>query len=242
MHDTLVYLSRPVHRTYHHHELTFRVVYAFSENFMLPLSHDEVVHGKGSLLGEDAWRRLAEVRHAPSALAYMFAQPGKKLLFMGAEFAQRREWNHDEPRLGPPASLPPTTGCTGWSPISTGSTPGSRPSTLDCDPAGFEWAVANDWQGSPLPSCARTTATRSCWSSSTPRRCPVTTTGWAFPGAGFWTEILNSDALIYGGSGHGNLGEVEAVPNGTHGRPFSIGLTLPPLAGVMLRCGPAKPG
>ena len=238
MHDTLDYMSKqPVHRSHHHHELTFRAVYAFSENFMLPLSHDEVVYGKRSLLEKmpgDDWQKFANLR---LLLGSMFTQPGKKLLFMGAELGQRSEWAH-ESQLE-------------WGLLDHDAHRGisrlvgdlnriyrEEPSLheLDCDPDGFEWAVPNDSANSVIAFFRRGTSGTSLVVHN---MTPVPRHGYRIgvPHAGLWSEILNTDAEIYGGSGQGNLGGVGTgpLPVPHHGRPHSIDLTVPPLATVVLK-------
>jgi len=236
MHDTLAYFARdPIHRKHNHHQLTFRGVYAFSEHFVMPLSHDEVVYGKGSLLAKmpgDEWQKFANLR---LLLAYLYCQPGKKLLFMGAELAQWREWNHD-------ASLD-------WHLLAQ---PHHRQIQLlvgelnrlyrtepalhvrDCDPAGFRWLDADDADRSLL-LFERTDGNQSivCALNFTP--VPRTNIRAGVERPGLYSEILNTDARELGGSGHGNLGGVEAVPAPAHGRPFSLSLTVPPLGAVYLR-------
>jgi 1,4-alpha-glucan branching enzyme len=233
MHDTLAYMSRePVHRAYHHNELTFGLVYAFSENFILPLSHDEVVHGKGSLLGKmpgDRWQKFANLR---AYLAFMWTHPGKKLLFMGGEFAQEREWSHDH--------------ALDWHLLADGNHRGvqnlvrdlnrlyrSTPAlhALDCEPAGFEWVEGGDAAQSVLVYLRR---------GNTDGRpvlvvcnfTPIVRHNYrvGVPEGGRWAERLNSDGHTYGGSNVGNAGGIDARPRQHHGRPFSLEITLPPLA------------
>ena len=237
MHDTLQYVERdPMYRSWHHGELTFGLVYAFSEKFVLPLSHDEVVHGKGSLYGKmpgDPWRKLANLR---AYYAFMWTHPGKKLLFMGCELAQDTEWNHD-------AEVP-------WSLL-------DRPDHAaiqrlvrdlnrlyaaepalhagDADPWGFDWIVGDDTAnsvfvyqrrgggGAPLVVCLNMTPE--------PRHgYPI-----GLPRAGEWHEVLNSDADIYGGGNIGNGGVVHAHPTPMHGQPASADIVIPPLGAVILR-------
>ena len=266
MHDTLSYLSQdPIYRQYHHNEITFSLIYAFSENFVLPLSHDEVVHGKGSLLGKmpgDEWRRFAGLR---SLLAFMWAHPGKQLLFMGSEFGQGSEWSADN-------------GLDWWVldfDVHQGVQQLSRDLNavyrrtpalwqLDTSPEGFSWIDANDAQGNTL-SFLRMSAPR----GTAPGAAGEYARGAArdivrdaardaarldddadrdviacianfsavphqkyrigLPRAGRWREVLNTDAALYGGSGVGNLGGVDAVPEPWHGRPASATVTLPPM-------------
>jgi 1,4-alpha-glucan branching enzyme len=239
MHDTLQYVARePVHRRFHHDEVTFRSVYAYTERYVMPLSHDEVVHGKGSLIGKmpgDEWQRFANLR---MLYGMMWAQPGKKLVFMGAELAAPREWNHD--------------GMLDWSLHDAMFHDGVRrwlaalnevyrdePALArgDCDPGGFRWIIGDDdthsvfaWlrsdpSGDAPPVLAVANAT------------PTVHHGYRIgvPTGGRWTELLNSDADIYGGSGIGNLGAIDAEPHPWHGYDFSLPLTVPPLGVVLLR-------
>jgi 1,4-alpha-glucan branching enzyme len=238
MHDTLEYMARdPIFRTYHHTQLTFRLLYAFSENFVLPLSHDEVVHGKGSLLGRmpgDEWQQFANLR---LLLAYMYAQPGKKLLFMGGELAQWREWNHDESLDWHLLHYPPHAEMHRW--VQALNRLYRREAALyerDFDPDGFEWVDCNDAPASIISFLRRARSSDDlllviCNFTPVPRRNYRV----GAPRGGRWTEILNSDAREYGGSGHGNLGGVEATPVPLHGRPYSLNLTLPPLSAVLFK-------
>jgi len=237
MHDTLVYITKdPVHRKYHHNTLTFRMIYAFSENFILPLSHDEVVHGKGSLLSKmpgDDWQKFANLR---LLFGYMYAQPGKKLLFMGGEFGQWREWKHDESLDWHLTQYHRHAQVQQWvSDLNAFYKGEPAMHELDCDPDGFQWIDASDYQSSVLSFIRKGRSNDHlvlvvCNFTPVPRynyRVGV-------PRGGFWQERLNSDAKEYGGSGHGNFGGVEAVPIPMHGRPWSLNLTLPPLAVVLL--------
>jgi 1,4-alpha-glucan branching enzyme len=242
MHDTLVHLSRQaIHRSYHHHELTFRAVYAFSENFMLPISHDEVVYGKRALLEKfpgDDWQKFATLR---LLLAYMWTQPGKKLLFMGSEFAQRTEWNHDEQLDWVRSELPPHGGVHRLV-TDLNRLYAVEPALheLDCDPVGFEWAVASDAANSVLAYFRHSGAGDTVLVAVNLTPVPRHAYRVGVPAPGRWVEVLNTDAEPYGGSGQGNLGTVDtgplAVPH--HGRPHSIDLTLPPLGVVILRHEP----
>jgi 1,4-alpha-glucan branching enzyme len=236
MHDTLEYVTKdPIYRRFHHHQLTFSLMYAFSENFVLPISHDEVVHGKGSLIGKmpgDAWRRFANLR---AFLAYMWAHPGKQLLFMGCELAQEAEWSEqrsiDWDGLGDPAKQ-------GVKDLvrDLNRAYRERPALWqrDSEPSGFSWIDANDTDDNAL-SFIR-------WSASgEPLVClcnysPVVRYGYrvGLPSAGGWREVLNTDAGVYGGSNVGNLGLVEAELIGWDGQPASAQVTLPPLATVWL--------
>jgi 1,4-alpha-glucan branching enzyme len=237
MHDSLSYISRePIYRKHHHDQLTLSLTYAFTENFVLPISHDEVVHGKGSLLGKmpgDRWQKFANLR---AYLAFMYCHPGKKLLFMGCEFGQEGEWSHD-------ASLD-------WhlldDPLHSGTQRLVRDLNLlyrrltalhqlDCEPAGFEWIDCTDWEKSiicflrkgrtpgdvAVVVCNFTPAVRHSYRVGVPR-------------GGLYTERLNSDSQAYCGSNVGNAGAVMAAAIPCHGRPFSLELTLPPLATLVL--------
>jgi 1,4-alpha-glucan branching enzyme len=242
MHDTLQYMSRdPVHRRHHHNELTFRMVYAFTENFVLPLSHDEVAHGKGSLLGKmpgDDWQKFANLR---LLLAYMYGQPGKKLLFMGAEFGQWWEWNHDESLHWHLAQYDRHAGLQRLA-EDLNRLYGAEPALhdLDCEGAGFEWVDCNDSENSVVSFLRRSRSGEEiavvCNFTPVPRQ----SYRMGVPRAGFWRELLNSDSRDYWGSGQGNLGGVEAAPAGYHGRRYSLSLTLPPLAAVFLKREPKR--
>lgn len=238
MHDMLAYFSKdPIYRKYHHDHLTFSIWYAFSENFVLPLSHDEVVHGKGSLLGKmpgDDWQKFANLR---ALLGYMYGHPGKKLLFMGDEFGQWREWNHDESLDWHLLAYATHRGLQQW--VRDLNELYRREPALhegDCDPAGFEWVDFHDWEQSVISFLRKAQSSDDvvlvvCNFTPVPRsdyRVGV-------PRPGFWRELLNSDAREYGGSGHGNLGGVTADPVSFHGRPYSLSLTLPPLSVLFLK-------
>jgi 1,4-alpha-glucan branching enzyme len=238
MHDTLLYFSRdPIHRRYHHNELLFRMMYAFSENFVLALSHDEVVHGKNSLLSKmpgDVWQKFANLR---LLFGYMYAQPGKKLLFMGGEIGQWDEWNHDHSLDWPLLQYPLNLGLQRWL-IELNRLYRDEPALheLDTSPSGFEWVDCTDWEECILCFLRKGQAVEKtmlvvCNFTPVPRheyRVGV-------PCGGFWQEVLNSDSHDYGGSGQGNFGGVLADPIVFHGRPSSLNLTLPPLAVVFLR-------
>ena len=237
MHDTLEYMSMdPLYRKFHHNKLTFRPLYAFTENFVLSLSHDEVVYGKRSLLGRmpgDEWQKFANLR---LLYAYLYSQPGKKLLFMGDEFGQWSEWYHER-------SLD-------WHELKYQSQRGlsrfvedlnriyrEMPALhqLDFDPAGFEWIDPNDSENSVLSYLRRGSNERDavlvvCNFTPVPR--PNYRVG--VPWGGHWQEIMNSDASLYGGSGQGNLGFVEADPIPYDGLSQSLNLLLPPLAAIFL--------
>ncbi len=237
MHDTLQYMSRePIFRRYHQNELTFRAIYAFTENYVLPLSHDEVVHGKGSLLGKmpgDEWQRFANLR---LLFGYMHANPGKKLLFMGGELGQGREWNHDAQVEWYLLQYPFHEGVQRWyRDLNHAHRTEPALHDRDFDPAGFEWIDASDTENSVL-SFLRASAGGDvivCAFNFTPVPRPGYRIG--VPRGGFWAELLNSDAQAYAGSGWGNLGGVEAAEEPWHGRPFSIEVALPPLGAVYFK-------
>jgi 1,4-alpha-glucan branching enzyme len=238
MHDTLSYMAAdPVHRRWAHRNLTFRPLYAFSENFLLPLSHDEVVHGKGSLLGKmpgDEWQKFANLR---LLLAYQTAQPGKKLLFMGGEFGQWREWSHDRSLDWHLLELAPHRGVQQWMKDLNRIYREERAMhERDTDPAGFEWIDANDAEHS-VASFLRRGNDPSDLVLAVFNFTPVPRHNYrvGVPAGGFWKEVLNGDAREFGGSGQGNLGGVEAAPIRSHGRSHSLNLTLPPLAALFLR-------
>jgi 1,4-alpha-glucan branching enzyme len=238
MHDTLEYMCKdPIHRRYHHNDLTFRMIYAFFENFILPLSHDEVVHGKGSLVSKmpgDDWQKFANLR---LLLGYMYAQAGKKLLFMGGELGQWREWHHDESLDWHLLQYQQHTQVRKWVQDLNRLYRG-EPALYeqDCNPAGFEWVDCNDADGSIISFIRKGKLADDVVlivSNFTP--VPRFNYRVGAPFGGFWKELLNSDASEYGGSGHGNLGGVEAAPIAHHGRPYSLNLTLPPLAVLFLK-------
>jgi len=233
MHDTLLYFSKePVHRRWHHHQLTFSLLYAFNENFVLPISHDEVVHGKGSLLGKmpgDRWQQFANVR---LLLAYMWTHPGKKLLFMGCEFAQAREWNHDHSLDWHLLDAPEHRGVQSLvrdlNRLYT-----SRPALhrRDHDGSGFQWIDADDADGSTLAFLRQDDEGRVllvvCNFTPVPRHAHRI----GVPHAGTWREVFNSDSDFYGGSNLGNGPAPLATHTpGAHGRSQALSLTLPPLA------------
>jgi 1,4-alpha-glucan branching enzyme len=238
MHDTLAYMTQnPIFRKYHHDKLTFRTVYAFQENFVLPLSHDEVVYGKGSLLDKmpgDDWQKFANLR---LLLGYMYAQPGKKLLFMGGEFGQRREWAHDSSLDWAAAEAPLHRGLKRWV-GDLNRIYRSEPSLFetDCSSLGFEWIDCSDAESSVLGWLRKSLSGRDrviIVANFTP--VPRQNYRIGAPSSGYWQELLNSDASIYGGSGQGNLGGVQASPFGLHGRPYSLTLTLPPLSLLLFK-------
>ena len=243
MHDTLAYFARePIHRRYHQDELTFRMLYAFSENFLLPLSHDEVVHGKRSLLEKmpgDDWRKFANLR---VLLAFLFASSGKKLLFMGDEIGQRREWDHDREIDWFLLEAPAHAGVRKLVRDLNGAY-ASRPALhrADMEPGGFEWIDCADAPLSIL-SLIRRGGGRELVAAFNFTPLPREGYRTGFPCAGRWREILNTDSEIYGGSGVGNLGAIDAGGEAFHGRPASGLLTLPPLAGVFFERDEASAG
>jgi 1,4-alpha-glucan branching enzyme len=238
MHDTLHYMARdPVHRPWHHDDITFGLLYAFSERFILPLSHDEVVHGKGSLIGKmpgDTWQRFANLR---AYLSFMWAHPGKKLLFMGGELAQEHEWSHDGEvewhRLNEPSHVGVQRLVRDLNRLYAAE---GALHQKDADPAGFRWVIGNDRANSVfaflrfgrdnvppiLAICNLAPVPRGNYRVGVPR-------------SGAWREIFNSDSELYGGSNIGNAGLVLARADPMHGEPQSLDLILPPLAVVLLR-------
>jgi 1,4-alpha-glucan branching enzyme len=238
MHDTLRYFgNEPIHRKYHHNDLTFRMMYAFTENFVLPLSHDEVVHGKGSLIGKmpgDEWQRFANLR---LLFAHMYSQPGKKLVFMGGEIGQYREWNHDVSIDWHLLDHVPHSTLQRWV-EDLNRTYREFPALheVDVSPEGFEWIDCCDTEQSVVSLLRRARTNPEQEVVVVLNFTPVPRHNYQIgvPRGGHWKEILNSDAQLYGGSGQGNLGGVEAVPIPLHGRKWSVNLTLPPLGAVFL--------
>ncbi|WP_245631586.1 1,4-alpha-glucan branching protein GlgB [Curtobacterium ammoniigenes] len=235
MHDSLEYIQRePIYRSYHHDEITFSMVYAFSEQFTLPISHDEVVHGKGSLYGKmpgDAWQRLANVR---AYLAFMWAHPGKQLLFMGQEFAQIQEWSEAR---GLDWWLLDDPGHRGVQDFVAALNRVYRDSpalwTYDSSPDGFEWIEGGDAPHSTVAFLRKSEDERVAVFVNF-SGVPVERR-FGLPAAGTWDEVLNSDAAAFGGSGVGNLGAVVAEETPWAGRPASAHLVVPPLGAVFLR-------
>jgi 1,4-alpha-glucan branching enzyme len=236
MHDVLEYMSQdPVFRSYHHNQITFSLVYAWSENFVLPFSHDEVVYGKGSLLRKmpgDEWQKFANLR---LLYGFMFGHPGKKLLFMGSEFGQWSEWNHDSSVDWHLLESPLHSALARWvRDLNTLYRGQPALHELDFDAGGFAWVDCKDLQRSVVSFlrrgrnpedqllfvCNFTPVVRQNYRVGVPRE-------------GFWKEVLNSDALLYGGSGQGNFGGLHAVALPIHGRPYSLNTTLPPLGIVV---------
>jgi 1,4-alpha-glucan branching enzyme len=241
MHDTLAYFKQdPIYRKYHHGELTFSLIYAFNENFVLPLSHDEVVYGKGSLIGKmpgDDWQMFANLR---ALFGYMWAHPGKKLLFMGGEFAQRREWTHDGELEWWVSGLPEHSGvkrCIGD--LNRVYRRESALHQLDFSPEGFEWVDVGNAEMSVIAFLRKSAGGGApllvvCNFTPIPRANFLV----GVSARGIWREIINTDAREYGGSGWGNLGGVESVPVSSHGRVESVNLNLPPLSTIILRWEP----
>jgi 1,4-alpha-glucan branching enzyme len=238
MHDTLEYMKQdPVFRKFRHGQLTFSLIYAFNENFVLPLSHDEVVYGKGSLIGKmpgDDWQMFANLR---ALYGYMWGHPGKKLLFMGGEFAQRREWTHEGELEWWVTALPEHAGVQRWM-RDLNRVYRREPALhrIDFSPEGFEWIDAGNSEMSVfafIRKCAGDGAPVLVVSNLTP--VPRQNFLVGVPLRGVWHEILNSDARDYGGSGWGNLGGVESAPVSANGRTDSLNLNLPPLSTIMLR-------
>jgi 1,4-alpha-glucan branching enzyme len=232
----------PVFRSYHHNQITFGLVYAFSENFVLPFSHDEVVYGKRSMLQKmpgDEWQKFANLR---LLYGFLFGHPGKKMMFMGDEFGQQSEWNHDASLDWHLLQNPFNAGLKRWvRDLNTLYRGDPAMYELDFDVRGFEWVDCKDFQRSVIcflrhgqnPDdqllfvCNFTPVVRQNYRVGVPRE-------------GSWKEILNSDAPLYSGSGQGNFGGVTTVPLPMHGRPFSLNMTLPPLAIVVFRLEPRK--
>jgi 1,4-alpha-glucan branching enzyme len=238
MHDILEFMQHePVHRKYHHNQLTFGLLYAWSENFVLPLSHDEVVYGKRSLARKmpgDDWQRFANLR---LLYAFMWAYPGKKLLFMGGEFGQSDEWNHDRAldwsllEMGPyhrgvQRLVRDLNGCYRNE---------SALYEVDFEPEGFQWMDCSDWEQSVITFCRFSRNQERlllCACNFTPRARPGYRAG--VPRPGYYREVINTDASLYGGSDVGNAGGVPSEPVPWHGQPHSVVLTLPPLSALWL--------
>jgi 1,4-alpha-glucan branching enzyme len=240
MHDTLQYMGRdPIHRAWHHGEITFGLAYAWSENFMLALSHDEVVHGKGSIFARmpgDDWQRYANLR---AYYALMWAHPGKKLIFMGAEFGQVAEWNHD--------------GSLDWHLLDNPAHKGVQTLVrdlnrlhrdlpalhqVDCSPAGFEW-VQSDAGDVSVYAWLRWNYDRSQCVLAIFNMTPVPRLGYrvGVPHGGRWKTILNTDSSAYAGSEYAGPDSMEAEEHAHNGQAYSILMTLPPLAGLYLAAG-----
>ena len=238
MNDTLAYIEKdPLHRTHHHKKITFSTLYAFSENFILPFSHDEVVHMKGSMLDKmpgDEWQKFANLR---TLYGYLFTYPGKKLLFMGSEFGQGREWTHDESLDWHLLDYPRHAGLRRWvQDLNRLYRSECALFESDSDSRGFEWIDGNDRQRSVISFLRRAVSPNDevvvvCNFTPVPRE------GYRIgvPHEGCWQELLNSDAALYGGSGVGNLGGLKAETEPTHGRPHSLNLTVPPLGCLIFK-------
>jgi 1,4-alpha-glucan branching enzyme len=238
MHDTLRYMERdPIHRPFHHDDITFGLLYAFSERFILPLSHDEVVHGKGSLIGKmpgDEWQRFANLR---AYLAFMWAHPGKKLLFMGSEIAQEAEWSHDRQidwhLLDQPAHAGVQRLVRELNRVYVAEPALHR---LDADYHGFRWIIGDDRANSVF-AFLRSGGDEAPLVLAVCNMTPVPRHGYRIgvPRAGRWREVLNSDSSLYGGSNAGNQGAVETSGAAAHGEGQSLDLVLPPLTTLLLR-------
>jgi 1,4-alpha-glucan branching enzyme len=238
MHDTLEYMTKdPVHRRFHHNNLTFRMIYAFYENFILPLSHDEVVHGKGSLLGKmpgNDWQKFANLR---LLFGYMFAQPAKKLLFMGGEIGQWSEWNHESSLEWHLLQYDRHRQIKKW--VEDLNCLYRREPALyelDCDPAGFEWVDCND-SDSSVVSLIRKSRSASDIILVVANFTPVSRLSYrvGVPRGGWWQVLLNSDGKEYGGSGLGNAGGLMAAATPIHNRSHSLDVIVPPLATVFFK-------
>jgi 1,4-alpha-glucan branching enzyme len=237
MHDTLGYMGRdPVHRRHHQHEVTFSIWYAFSENFVLPLSHDEVVYGKRSLLSKmpgDDWQRFANLR---LLLGYQWLHPGKKLLFMGGEFGQWREWDHDHSLDWHLLDMPSHQGVQRWVCDLNRAYRAEAPlHVADCSAESFEWIEHGDGGFSVISFLRRAPGGDAIVVACNFTPVPRHNYRIGVPRGGHWAELLNSDALHYGGSGQGNLGGMDAAPVASHGRFHSINATLPPLGIVVFK-------
>lgn len=238
MHDTLSYFAKdPLYRQYHQGQLTFSLVYAFDENFVLPISHDEVVHGKGSMINKmpgDEWQQFANLR---ALFGLMWGHPGKKLLFMGCEFGQRREWTHDGELEWWALDKPEHSGLQRFV-RSLNEVYRAEPALYEIDfsPRGFEWISTDDAQSSVIafvrkPLDGGEPVLVVCNLTPQPRTDYVL----GVPSEGVWRELLNSDATDFAGAGWGNLGQASTTPTGSHGRPQSLTLTLPPLSTLILK-------
>ena len=236
MHDTLAFMQRdPIHRRYHHDKMTFGLVYAFSENFVLPLSHDEVVHGKGSLINKmpgDLWQKFANLR---AYFGFMWGHPGKKLLFMGGEIAQWAEWNHDKSLDWHLLDNPQHRGVQSLiRDLNAAYRDIGALHQRDCEPDGFDWIVGDDAANSVFIFARKgndaSYAVVACNFTPVPRE----NYRFGVDHGGFYEERVNTDAAIYGGGNVGNMGGVTALDAPSHGRPHSLEVTLPPLATVIL--------
>jgi 1,4-alpha-glucan branching enzyme len=238
MHDVLGYMSQdPIFRSYHHNQITFSLIYAFTENFVLPFSHDEVVYGKGSMIRKmpgDEWQKFANLR---LLYGFMFGHPGKKLLFMGDEFGQWPEWNHDAMLDWPALQNSFHSGLSRWvRDLNTLYRGAPALYEFDFNSAGFEWVDCKDFRDSTISFLRRGRDPRDVLLFVC-NFTPVVRQNYrvGVPSGGFWQEVLNSDAPLYAGSGQGNFGGLAAVPLPIHGRPYSLNMTLPPLGIVVFR-------
>jgi 1,4-alpha-glucan branching enzyme len=237
MNDTLEYIRKdPIYRRHHHHQMTFGLHYAFSENFILPISHDEVVHGKGSMLGKmpgNEWEKFANLR---AYYGFMWGHPGKKLLFMGCEFAQAHEWNHDA-QIDWDASHTPMHQGVQRLVRDLNTLYRAHPAlhVLDCEPDGFSWIEANAAEESVF-AWVRHGGPQDAPVAVICNFTPIERAGWrcGLPRPGRWREVLNTDASLYGGGDRGNMGGVTANGPGWHGQPHSADITIPPLSAVFL--------
>jgi 1,4-alpha-glucan branching enzyme len=237
MHDTLVYVSKePVHRQYHHNQMTFAAVYAWSENFVLPISHDEVVHGKRSLVSKipgDPWRQRATVR---ALLAFMFSFPGKQLLFMGIELADEEEWSEQRGLNWGLLDDPAHRGVSDLvRDLNTAYRGDPALWSQDTTPDGFDWIVGDDAANNTFAFQRRSADGSVLVCVANFAAIPHENYRLGLPRGGTWKEIINTDAEHYGGSGVGNLGAVYADDFGAHGLPASATLTVPPLGALWLR-------
>jgi 1,4-alpha-glucan branching enzyme len=238
MHDILTYIGKdPLYRRWEHQHLTFSMLYAYNENFMLPFSHDEIVHGKRSMMDKvpgDVWQKTATLR---ALYAYMFTHPGKKLLFMGCEIGVWREWNHNDSLEWDVLKEPIHVGLQRF--VADVNHLYQREPALhqvDFEPAGFSWIDCNDFESSVISFIRR---------ARNPDDFVVVVLNWTpvvrreyrvgVPAPGFYREVLNSDAGLYGGSNVGNAGGLHTEPTPAHGHAQSVSLTLPPLSGLILR-------
>jgi 1,4-alpha-glucan branching enzyme len=238
MHDTLAYISKdPVFRKYHHNKMTVRMLYAFTENFVLPLSHDEVVHGKGSLIAKMPGNDEQKFANLRALLGYMYAQPGKKLLFMGSEFGQWREWNHDESLDWHLLNYPSHANLQKWvEDLNWLYRTEKALCELDFDPKGFLWIDANDVEHSTFSFLRKSQVPgEEVLAAFNFTSVPRFNYRIGAPYGGDWKEILNSDAREYGGAGYGNQGKATAELSPYHGLPYSLNLTLPPLGAIFFK-------
>ena len=236
MHDILEYMQKdPVYRKYNHNKITFSIMYAFTENFLLPFSHDEVVHGKGSMLGKmpgDEWQQYANLR---LLLGYMYAHPGKKLLFMGSEFGQGREWNHDDSLFWDLLHSPRHKGMLDWvTDLNRVYRSEAALHSRDFSPEGFQWCDFSDWEQSVVSFVRKGAGGEMVFAVC--NFTPVPRFGYriSVPEGGWWRELLNSDASEYGGGGVGNLGgaKAEPIPNSSW---HALTISLPPLGMLLFK-------